>query len=158
MAKGDLDSGLLYRIMERLGELRERQSSVWAPVSTGDCMDLTRNDFASGAAALDHLLRHVDFLRDIGLLKTPGHAGIHTTLRLTAKGEMFLQPELAEFGQRPMLPQVVKSIEDQIQILSYPQEEKDGMLYRLRDAVSKQAPDLIAKVLAEISLKLLTRG
>jgi hypothetical protein len=155
MRAGDLDLGLLYRIMERLGELRERGNSVWAPISTADCMDLVRGDGVTGTQSLDRLLLHVGFLRDVGLVKIPGQAGVHTKLQLTGKGQIFVQPELAEFGQQPILPQVVKSLEDQLQILTYPQEEKDGMLYRLRDAVSKQAPDLIAKVIAEISVKLI---
>jgi hypothetical protein len=68
---------------------------------------------------------------------------------------MFVQPELAEFGQAPLLPRVVKSLEDQIQILTYPQGEKDGMLFKVREAVAKQAPDLIAKVIVEVGAKIL---
>jgi hypothetical protein len=37
-----------------------------------------------------------------------------------------------------MLPQVVKSLEEQIQVLTYAQEQKDGMLYRLREAIAKR--------------------
>jgi hypothetical protein len=69
-----------------------------------------------------------------------------------------VQPELAEFGRQPMLPQVVKSLEDQIQVLTYPQEQKDGMLYALREAIAKQAPDGIAKAIAEVGAKILTGG
>ena len=71
---------------------------------------------------------------------------------------MFLQPELAEFGQRPMLPQVVESIERRIAVLTYPEEEKNGMLYRLREAIAKGAPELIAEVIVEVSSKILTSG
>ena len=70
------------------------------------------------------------------------------------KGQKFVQPELAEFGQKAMLPQVLESIEKSVQVLTYPEEEKSGMLFRLREAVAKQAPDLIAKALAEIGYKL----
>jgi hypothetical protein len=58
-----------------------------------------------------------------------------------------VQPELAEFGKEPMLPQVVKSLEDQFQLLTYPQEGKNKLLYRLREAVAKQGPDLMAKII-----------
>jgi hypothetical protein len=49
-----------------------------------------------------------------------------------------------------MLPQVVKSLEDKIQVLSYPEAEKNGMLYRLRDALAGEVPDIIAKVIVEV--------
>ena len=57
-----------------------------------------------------------------------------------------------------MLPQVVKSLENRIQVLTYPQEEKEGMLYNLREALTKQGPDLNAKVIAEIGYKIVTGG
>ncbi len=118
-------------------------------------MDLVPQEAGTGLPALNYLHRHVEFLRDIGFLKT-SPAGVYMGIRMTPKGQMFVQPELAEFGQQPMLPQVVKSLENQIQILSYPQQEKDGMLYRLREAIAKQGPDLIAKVMAEIAVKIAT--
>ncbi len=43
-------------------------------------------------------------------------------------------------------------------MLTYPQEQKDGMLYRLREAIAKQAPDVIAKVIAEVGAKILMDG
>jgi hypothetical protein len=58
-----------------------------------------------------------------------------------------VQSELAEFGKEPMLPQVVKSLEDQFQVLTYPQEDKNKLLYRLREAVAKQGPDLMVKII-----------
>jgi hypothetical protein len=55
-----------------------------------------------------------------------------------------------------MLPQVVKSLEDKIQVLSYPEAEKNGMLYRLRDVLAGEVPDIIAKVIVEVGSKALT--
>jgi hypothetical protein len=57
-----------------------------------------------------------------------------------------------------MFPEVVKSIEEKIQILTYPQEEKDGMVYSLREAVAKQAPGFIADVLVKIMAKMSVPG
>ena len=151
-----LDVALLFKIMTRLGELRGKRSPQW-PATTGELMDLV-SDIQNGQVALDYLNRHVDFLQELKYLRVTAQAILHRGLELTAKGQMFLQPELAEFGTQPMLPQVVKSLEGQIQVLTYPQEQKDGMLYRLREAVAKQAPDLIAKVIPEIGAKILTGG
>jgi hypothetical protein len=66
-----------------------------------------------------------------------------------------VQPELADVGREPLLPQVVHSLEQSIDVLTYPEEEKRGMLFRLRDAISKQAPDVIAKVIAEVGFKIM---
>ncbi len=57
-----------------------------------------------------------------------------------------------------MPSQVVKSLEDKIQVLSYPEAEKNGMLYRLRDALAEEVPDIIAKVIVEVGSKALTSG
>lgn len=68
---------------------------------------------------------------------------------------MFVQPELAEFGREPMLPQVMKSLEHNIQVLTYPKAEKESMFYRLREAMASQAPDVIAKVIAEVGVAII---
>jgi hypothetical protein len=156
MAQGDLDIGLLLKIMKSVGESRDRGDPMFT-ISTGHLMDLVPAEVGSGEAALNHLDRHVDYLQGEGYLAT-SPAGIYRWLRLTVKAQKFVQPELAEFGRQPMLPQVVKSLEDQIQVLTYPQEQKDGMLYALREAIAKQAPDGIAKAIAEVGAKILTGG
>jgi hypothetical protein len=155
MAQGDLDFGLLLKIMKAVGE--SRGGNPLFPIHTGEIMGLVSPEVGSGITAVNYLQRHVDYLQEDRYLTT-GPAGIHRTLRLTVKGQNFVQPELAEFGRQPMLPQVFKSLEDQIQILTYPQQEKDGMLYRLREAAATHAPDLIAKIMIEIGAKLLTGG
>jgi hypothetical protein len=126
MNQGDLDVSLLFEIMRRLGEFRGNRPGY--PLHTGELMTLVPPAVGTGLVALNHLDRHVDFLRDTGLLST-GQAGAYRTLKLTGRGQRFVQPELAEFGEPAMLPRVVKSLEDKIQVLTYPQEEKDGMLY-----------------------------
>ena len=65
---------------------------------------------------------------------------------------MLTKKEPVHLLSRPLLPQVMKSLERDIQVLTYPEAEKEGMLYRLREAMASQAPDVIAKVIAEISV------
>jgi hypothetical protein len=156
MAQGDLDIGLLLKIMTRLGQTRGQHNPLFLP-HTGEFMDSVVSEERTGLPALNHLDRHIDFLREEGLLTT-SPAGIHRALRLTAKGQKFVQPELAAFGSQPMLPQVVKSLEERIDVLTYPQKEKDRMLYSLREAISKQVPEIIAKVMVEIGAKILSGG
>jgi hypothetical protein len=67
---------------------------------------------------------------------------------------MFIQPELANFSNQELWPEVMKALEDSVQVLSYPDEEKQNMLFRLRDALAKQVPDVIAKVIVEIGSKI----
>jgi hypothetical protein len=57
-----------------------------------------------------------------------------------------------------MFPAVVQSIEQKIAVLTYPDEEKEGMLFQLREAIAKRAPEVIAKVIVELSSKILTGG
>lgn len=158
MAQGDLETGLLLRIMGRLGELRDQHPNS---MTTPDFLDLVRErvDLHGEQKALWFVDRHLVFLHDRGYIGigTKALAG-HRAVWLTAEGQMFVQPELAEFGQQPMLPQVVKSLEDKIQVLTYPQDEKNGMLYRLREAVAKHAPEVIANVIVDLSNKILTGG
>lgn len=152
MAQGDLDIGLLLKIMTRLGQSRGQHNPLFLP-HTGEFMDLAFSEERTGLTAPNHLDRHVDFLKEEGFLTTSS-AGTYRALRLTVRGQKFVQPELAAFGSQPMLPQVVKSLEERIEVLTYPQEEKDGMLYNLREAISKQAPEIIAKVMVEIGAKI----
>jgi len=101
----------------------------------------------------DRLRMHLDYLVSANFVNR-GKALAIGSYELTAKGSVYLQPELAEFGKSSIFPAVVESIENQIQILTYPQEEKDGMIFRLREAVAKQAPDFVAEVLVKIFAKM----
>jgi hypothetical protein len=154
----NLDTSLLYKIMQYLGDHRDVYPN-W--VNNTELLSIVPELMKSDGQdrALFYVDRHCVFLQDQGFLKagTPTLAG-HRVLRLSTKGEMFVQPDLAEFGTAPLLPQVVESLEKSIQVLSYPEEEKNGMLFHLREAVAKQAPDVIAKAVAEIGFKLLKGG
>jgi hypothetical protein len=153
MKTGDLDAGLLHRIMVRLGELRET-SSAWNPPCEGHLMELVQDCRTTGQAVLNYLQRHTDYLNERRLLKIVPGAPLYRVLQLTAKGQTYLQPELAEFGETPILPAVLKGLESKIAVLTYPEEEKEGMLHRLRDALAERAPDLLVKVLVEVGAKI----
>ena len=150
MAKGDLDMTLLHEIMLELVTLRERPAMN--PPCEGDLMRLVRNEIQPGTAALDYIQRHTSYLADIRLLKI-GQGMIYRVLRLTDKGQTYVQPELAEFGENSMLPAVLKSVEERVAILTYPEPDKQSIIHELRKAVADKAPDLIAKILVEIGAR-----
>ncbi len=154
MASGDLDLSLLHQIMLRLGELRET-SSAWNPPCEGHLMELVRDCRPTdGQALLNYLQRHTDYLNERRLLKIVPGGMVYRVLQLTANGQTYLQPELAEFGEIPILPAVVKGLENKIAVLTYPEQEKEGMLHRLREAVAEKTPDLLVKVLVEVGAKI----
>lgn len=154
----NLDPNLLLKIMQYLGDHRDVYPN-W--VSTTDLLSLTSEMVKTegGNCTLNYIDRHCVFLQSQGFLQagTPTMSS-HRVLRLTAEGDMFVQPDLAEFGAAPLLPQVVESLERSMQVLSYPEEEKNRMLFRLREAIATQAPEVIAKVITEIGFRLLKGG
>lgn len=159
---GDLSVDLLVKIMQRL---RDSQSRLGTFTRTDDFADLVPAALDLGRGNRPEVLRnlyvdnHLEFLGERGYvtLGTPTLDMVRV-VQLTAAGRIFVQPELAEFGREPILPKVVDALEDRIQELTYPQEEKAGMLFNLRDAVAKQAPDVVAKVLVEVAARVLAAG
>ena len=77
-------------------------------------------------------------------------------IRLTATGQHFVQPELAEFGQDPMLPRVVQSIEKEI--LTYPEQSRGAFLFKLRESIAQNSPELVAKLLVEVLPRMLNQA
>jgi hypothetical protein len=153
----NLDLSLLYRILSRVGEFREEHPSL---LQTVDLLDLVPDVAKEHGEqqALFYLERHVIHLQERGYLRSstarlPG-SGLRV-LQLSSQGEMFVQPELAEFGREPMLPQVMRSLEHNIQVLTYSEAEKESMFYRLREAMASQAPDVIAKVITEVGVAII---
>jgi hypothetical protein len=155
---GDLDVSLLYAIMARAGEMRGRRKEY---VGIDELLDLVApSENTEKREARLHLHRHLMHLRDREFIYYHPIAAEWgtSTFKIKTKGELFVQPELAEFGTEPLLPQVVKSLEKSIDVLTYPEEEKNGMLFRLRDAISKEAPEVIAKVITEVCFKIMSGG
>jgi hypothetical protein len=155
MARGDKDTKLLLEIMRRVGEFREEYPNL---LQTIDLLDLVPEVFQrqGETGALFYLQKHALYLRDEGYLKhgasLPGTGRM--VLELTPSGERFVQPELAEFGKEPMLPQIVNLIENRIEISHQSSEEKAGQKFKLREALASGATDLIAKVIVEVGSKM----
>lgn len=146
-----LDAALLVRILNRLGAARGSEHFT----ETRELFDLVPH-LSDKKEACRYLQRHTKFLRDCDLIHrgTPIPEYCIEYISLTSKGEMFIQPELANFSNQELWPEVMKALEDSVQVLSYPDEEKQNMLFRLRDALAKQVPDVIAKVIVEIGSKI----
>lgn len=154
MARGDLDPKLLLDIMQRLGEFREEYPKL---LQTLDLLDLVPDIVQQRGhnGALFYLEKYTIFLRDEGFIRqvsnAPGTGRM--VLQLTSKGEKFVQPELAEFGREPLLPQIVNHIENRIEISHQSIEEKSEQKFKLREALANGAVDLMAKVIAELAGK-----
>jgi hypothetical protein len=156
MIPASLDIGLLVQVLNRLGEKRDSPHFT----ETRELLDLVPQLAEDKKEACRYLQRHTKFLKDCGLIhRGPPIPGYCVELvSLTSKGEMFVQPELANFGNQELWPEVIRTIERSVQVLTYPEREKQGMLFRLREALSRQAPDLIAKVIVEIGSKIASGG
>lgn len=153
----DLSVGLLYRIMGRLGELRDLPPSRVSPVELEGLVD-DGIHFADDIQRRLYIHRHLEFLRDRGYLHSYNTrmGEVAHGLRLTADGEVFVQPELAEFG-RPVLPAIVNYVEQKIEISAAPSEQKQTWKFKLREAVVDRAIDAIVDLAAEIITRT-TRG
>jgi len=142
--------------MVRLGTLRNKN---WGVSNDSDLLDLLSpaEQVVPQTEMLFRLERHVKFLEELGYLTVESQlmGGGFYGVRLTAGGQRFVQPELAEFGNAPLLPRVVESIESQI--LTYPEQSRGAFLFRLRESISQNSPELIAKLLVEVLPQMLSR-
>ena len=134
------------------------QITAWRADRLFDLVEDSNNwDFPDLAIYVDD---HLEFLQGRSYLELgrPTLSVQVRSVKLTTKGVMFVQPELADFGERSVLPEVAKSLEKQIDVLTYPPGEKEGLLFNLREAFVKNAPDLIVKALVEIGVRMAQRG
>lgn len=153
MAPGDRDFRLLLAIMKYLGEKRD----IHGWVETRDLVDLIpserRNpDRQRDTIMLDGYLR---FLEQTGYVELgrPVLEDLNRTIRLTAGGERFVQPELAQIDDPQMLSQMVEAMERQI--LTYQDEgAREKYLFQFREAAANKLPDVIVKLFVEIMWKL----
>ena len=152
--RADLDPKLLNGIMKRMGELRANYPEL---IDQNDLFDLV-NDIAQSDGAEQafwYLGRHIQYLIGDGYLQEIGgrSLGGNRLVKLTNLGERFVQPELADFGQ-PVLKTIVTTFEDQINILTYPEEDKESLKLKLREAIAKKIPDLFVTFLAEFAARI----
>jgi hypothetical protein len=146
-----LDKSLLYRIMRKVGEI-EGQAPHFA--DSTDFLDLINKSLADAEMKdMLYIDKHLVFLEQCGFLKLGSSTyDAKRGVKLTALGHIFVQPELAEFANQSLLPDIIKNLEERI-TLTYPEEERNGLLYRLREAVAKQSPDLIVKIMIEFAAR-----
>jgi hypothetical protein len=118
-----LDKSLLYKIMHKVGEIEGGAPNF---ADTNDFLNLIGKQLDQAELEdMWYIDRHLVFLKECGFISLgsstyEGKRGV----KLTAQGNMFLQPELAEFGNQSLLPDVIKALEERIQALTYPEEEK----------------------------------
>ena len=145
----DLSIPLLYRLLERLGTLRDSSPSQVSTLNFEDLVDPGLK-FTDDVNRRLYIHRHFEFLRDCGYIQsyTQRTGAVASGLELTANGQMFVQPNLAEFGQ-PLLPQIVTYVEQKIEMTVAPSAEKEALRYKLRDAVVSQSVDAFMKLIFE---------
>jgi hypothetical protein len=145
-----LDKSFLYKIMKRVGEIESDPPNLAHSV---DFLDLTGKTLEQ--AELKDMLyidRHLVFLEQCGFLSLgTSTLDCRRGVRLTHLGHMFLQPELSNFGNESLLPDIIRELEQCIHTLTYPEEEKNGLLYKMREAFAKQRGELVVKAVIEIA-------
>jgi hypothetical protein len=145
-----LDKSLLYRIMRRVGEI---ENDVPNLAQSTDLLMLIDKPLDK-AELKDKLYidKHLVFLGQCGFLSLgPPTYDVKRGIRLTALGNIFLQPELAEFSNTSIPPDIIESLEDRIKTLTYPEEDKNGLLFQVHEAFTKQKGELVVKTLFEIA-------
>jgi hypothetical protein len=146
-----LDKSLLYKIMRKVGEIENEIPNL---VDSTDFLELIGKSLdGAGLNDIVYIDKHLVFLEQCGYVSLSSSTlQGKRSVKLTAQGHMFLQPELAEFGNQSLLPDIIKAMEERIQTtLTYTEEEKNGLLYKVREAVTKQSGELIVKTLIEIA-------
>ena len=149
----DLDPTLLRKMMRKLKELTAQTSRP----STEACLDLVSDAEGMDPEELqEYVNKHADFLADEGYVRLGERlAGEPITFHLKSKGRMFLQPELAEFGQASMLPDVIMELQKSVDQLTIPESEKDNFMFRVRKAFVEHLPrGVVDAVFALIEYKI----
>jgi hypothetical protein len=99
-----LDKSLLYKIMRKVGQIEGEGGPNFA--DSTDFLDLVGKPVDQAELKdMWYIDRHLVFLDQCGFLSLgsstyQGKRGV----KLTAMGHMFVQPELAEFGNETLLP------------------------------------------------------
>ncbi|MCI0721560.1 MAG: hypothetical protein L0338_21695 [Acidobacteria bacterium] len=147
-----IDAELLLRILHRIDQLSERPAGSPAKrITTESFVDLVI-PAQPRAEAWGQVNRHLEFLAQEGLISTAGQEAFsekYHGISMTAKGQVYLQPELAQFTG-PVWGQVVTIIEQHIHEAPVPREQKQSWIHKLREAVADQSAQLVTQVIFEI--------
>ena len=149
-----IDKSLLYRIMRRVGEIENDIPNL--AQSTDLLMLIDKSLDKAEFKDMLYIDKHLAFLDQCGFLSlgSPTY-DMKRGIRLTAHGNIFLQPELAEFTNTSILPDIIDALENRIKTLTYPEEDKNGLLFQVREAFTKQKGELVVKALFEVASQLL---
>ncbi len=147
----DLDVPFLHKVLEKLREIPLGEFAT-----SGNFYEFVPSSFKDDERTTRlFVAEHLDYLEAIGLVrygaKTQG--GTYGTLKLTAEGRHFVQPELAQFYGE-VLAQLVPAFEAQIDSSSLPDAEKHTLKYKLREALANRAPELAVRLMVEIVARL----
>lgn len=108
-----IDKSLLYRIMRRVGEIENDIPNLAQSTDLLMLIDkpLDKAEFKDKL----YIDKHLAFLDQCGFLSLGSSTyDMKRLVRLTALGNIFLQPELAEFANASILPDIIESLEDRI--------------------------------------------
>lgn len=151
----NLDKTLLLSVLQRLGEFRAQYPNL---SMTDSYIDLIpQREELGEEQALYYMDRHLRFLEQEGFVELGDTSldGNRIVRRITSTGEMFLQPELAEFRDTSLLPEIIKNLEERLgQVITIPEIERSGLGYKLRKSVADVAPKVAAELIATILLRL----
>jgi len=145
--------------MKYLGEKRDIHPDL---VDTYDLIELIPAERRNADRRRDTFMLdgYLKFLEQIGYVELGTHTldDLNRWIRLTAAGEIFVQPELGQIEDPFILSQMVDAIEKQI--LTYPMEDgaREGFLFKFRDAMVRKAPDIAVNLLIEYLSKRLGGG
>ncbi len=150
----DLDIPFLNRVLEKIQEspVDGDEASCW----------IFYESVPASYKADERRLRlfvkaHLEYLRDVGLLELgiTNHLGEYLSVKLTADGRHFVQPELAEF-YAGVTGQFVSAVETQIDTSSLSDDDKHTFKYRLKEALATHAPDLAVRLIVEFLSRIAT--
>jgi hypothetical protein len=153
---GDLHVPFLNKVLEKVREA--------APVDGDEATCWTFYEFVPPTQRNDErrtklfVQRHLEYLQQIGLLELgfKNGPGEYLSVQLTAEGRHYVQPELAQF-YGDVLAQLVPEIEAQIDRSALPEDEKETIKYKFKEALAAHAPDLAVRLMVEILAKVAGR-
>jgi len=148
MAAGDRDFRLFLAVIKYLGENRD----PFTYIQTSDLVELIlpqRRD-PDARKNVRVMYSYVQFLEGIGYVKlgTPT-LDSNCSVELTPLGEMFVQPELAQLQNPGLLSEMLDAVEKQVLTYSMDDADRNGFLFRFREALARKAPELAIQLLFE---------
>ncbi len=156
MAGDKVDIQMLHQILVRIGD---HGSGDPRQLGTITFLELVGNDENRDEGQRKVYINfHLDHLEKDGWISVKHRSSRQDfrTIELTSMGRKYVQPEVSDFGKISMLPEVVKALETDI--LTYPEEEKSNLIYRLHESVAKGSATVFKAIIVEIGAKLAAKA